>query len=104
MSARTLETQFSRPLSRPAAEIRLLGEELREAATGPAWNLNDRAAQAIIDKIATLDDEIAPDLAAQAAAILPRKVRTAPTLVNMRSPAITSSRPTQTLPAPPLSC
>ena len=50
VSARTLETQVSRLLSHPAAEIRLLGEKLREAATGPAWNLNAKAAQTIIDK------------------------------------------------------
>ena len=40
VSARTLETQVSRLLSHPAAEIRDLGARLREAATGPAWNVN----------------------------------------------------------------
>ncbi|MDR3455173.1 MAG: FAD-dependent thymidylate synthase, partial [Rhodoferax sp.] len=38
VNARTLETQVSRLLSHPAAEVRELGQKLREAATGPAWN------------------------------------------------------------------
>ncbi|MGH9594977.1 MAG: FAD-dependent thymidylate synthase, partial [Bryobacteraceae bacterium] len=37
VSARTLETQVSRLLSSPVAEVRDLGLKLREAATGPAW-------------------------------------------------------------------
>ena len=59
VSARTLETQVSRLLSHPAAEIRLLGEKLREAATGPAWNLNARAAQAFVDKLAAFEKQVA---------------------------------------------
>jgi thymidylate synthase ThyX len=35
VNARTLETQVSRLLSHPAAEVRDLGVKLREAATGP---------------------------------------------------------------------
>jgi thymidylate synthase ThyX len=38
VNARTLETQVSRLLSHPAAEIRELGVKLRDAATGAAWN------------------------------------------------------------------
>ncbi len=87
VSARTLETQVSRLLSHPAAEIRLLGDRLREAATGPAWNLNARAAQAFIEKLAALRDESAPSLAAEAAALFTREVRTAPTLVKYAKPS-----------------
>ena len=87
VSARTLESQVSRLLSHPAAEIRLLGEKLREAATGPAWNLNAKAAQSIVDKLADINDEIAPGLAAQAAALFTREVRTAPTLVKYSQPS-----------------
>ncbi|HZB87645.1 MAG TPA: FAD-dependent thymidylate synthase [Terracidiphilus sp.] len=43
VNARTLETQVSRLLSHPAAEIRDLGQKLREAATGAAWNPNPDA-------------------------------------------------------------
>jgi len=58
VNARTLETQVSRLLSHPAAEIRELGVKLRDAATGAAWN---------------------PDLDAAA-------VNTAPTLVKYAEP------------------
>jgi thymidylate synthase ThyX len=57
VSARTLETQVSRLLSHPAAEVRLLGEKLRDAAIGPAWNLNARAAQAFIDKLSAAEKQ-----------------------------------------------
>ena len=39
VNARTLETQVSRLLSHPAAEVRDLGIKLRDAAIGPAWNV-----------------------------------------------------------------
>jgi len=119
VSARTLETQVSRLLSHPTAEVRLLGEKLREAAIGPAWNLNARAAQAFIDKLShaealyqskktealykskeaealyqgatsvaprgddPIEGVLAPEgsLAAEAAALFTREIRTAPTLV-----------------------
>ena len=87
VSARTLETQVSRLLSHPAAEVRLLGEKLREAATGPAWNLNARAAQAFIEKLAALQDAAAPALVAEAAALFTREVRSAPTLVKYAKPS-----------------
>jgi thymidylate synthase ThyX len=38
VNARTLETQVSRLLSHPVAEVRELGQKLKEAATGVAWN------------------------------------------------------------------
>jgi thymidylate synthase ThyX len=44
-NARTLETQVSRLLSHPVAEIRDLGTKLRDAATGPAWNVNAEAGE-----------------------------------------------------------
>jgi thymidylate synthase ThyX len=87
VSARTLETQVSRLLSHPAAEVRLLGQKLREAATGPAWNLNTQAAQSFVEKLATLNDDSAPSLAAEAAALFIRDVYTAPTLVKYSQPS-----------------
>lgn len=77
VNARTLETQVSRLLSHPVAEIRDLGCRLRDAATGPAWNVNAAASAAFVDRLANLD----AGLAAEAAALLTREVRTAPTLV-----------------------
>src|SRR5579863_9843722 len=106
VSARTLETQVSRLLAHPAAEVRLLGEKLRDAATGPAWNLNGKAAQGFVDKLAQAEalyrgaTSVAPKadgfnegasapegtLAAEAAALFTREIRTAPTLVKYAQP------------------
>jgi thymidylate synthase ThyX len=82
VNARTLETQVSRLLSNPLAEIRELGVKLREAATGPAWNVN---AQSAADFIAKLNAE-SPALAEEAASLFTREVRTAPTLVKYAEP------------------
>jgi thymidylate synthase ThyX len=82
VNARTLETQVSRLLSHPAAEVRDLGLKLREAATGPAWQVGAQAAAALIEKIAGTN----PDLAAEAAQLFAREVRTAPTLVKYAQP------------------
>ena len=81
VNARTLETQVSRLLSHPAAEVRDLGVKLRDAATGPAWNVNGEAGAALVAKLAA-----DPDLAAEAANLLTREVRTAPTLVKYAEP------------------
>jgi thymidylate synthase ThyX len=81
VNARTLETQISRLLSHPAAEVRDLGVKLREAATGPAWNLNGQAAEALVEKLAAY-----PPLAEEAARLLTREIRTAPTLVKYAEP------------------
>jgi thymidylate synthase ThyX len=81
VNARTLETQVSRLLSHPIAEVRDLGVKLRDAATGPAWNVSSAAGAAFVEKLAKN-----PDLAAEAAALLTREVRTAPTLVKYAEP------------------
>jgi len=83
VNARTLETQVSRLLSHPLAEVRELGMKLREAATGPAWNVSGNAAAALAEKIAAAN----PELADEAAALLAREVRTAPTLVKYAQPS-----------------
>ena len=82
VNARTLETQVSRLLSHPAAEVRDLGAKLREAAIGPAWNVNGHAGAALVEKIAAKDSEFA----AEAAQLLTREVRSAPTLVKYAQP------------------
>jgi len=115
VNARTLETQVSRLLSHPAAEVRDLGLKLREAATGPAWSINAQAGAELVEKIAGLEKlastrkseqdvkgtgfspyisqpeaagALAPEgtLAAEAAALLTREVRSAPTLVKYAQP------------------
>ena len=77
VNARTLETQVSRLLSSPFAEIRELGERLREAAAGPAWNVNHEGLRELQQAIAAVD----PELAARAEELLLREVKAAPTLV-----------------------
>jgi thymidylate synthase ThyX len=82
VNARTLETQVSRLLSSPYTEIRQLGERLRAAATGPAWNV-------CAEELARLQGDIAalnPALGAKAEALLTREVKTAPTLVKYAAP------------------
>jgi len=100
VSARTLETQVSRLLSHPAAEIRDLGEKLREAATGAAWNVNAQAAQAFVEKLKAAEaalkgagstedsatQQALSSLAEEAAQLFTREVRTAATLVKYAQP------------------
>ncbi len=82
VNARTLETQVSRLLSSPYAEIRQLGERLRDAAMGAAWNVHGEELARLQNEIAALD----PALGAKAEALLTREVKTAPTLVKYAAP------------------
>jgi thymidylate synthase ThyX len=82
VNARTLETQISRLLSDPHQEVRDLGERLRDAAAGSAWNVQGDAMGALQREIAALD----PALGATAEALLTREVKTAPTLVKYAAP------------------
>jgi thymidylate synthase ThyX len=82
VNARTLETQISRLLSDPHEEVRQLGERLREAAAGSAWNVQGEALTALQRSIAELD----PALGSSAEALLTREVKTAPTLVKYAAP------------------
>jgi len=77
VNARTLETQISRLLSHPLAEVRQLGVRLQAAASGPAWNVHAEELAALQKDIAALD----PALGERAAALLTREVKTTPTLV-----------------------
>ncbi len=77
VNARTLETQVSRLLTSEFAEVRRLGEKLRAAATEPAWNVQQTAAQVLCEEIASVD----AGLGGRAAEALMRPVKTAPTLV-----------------------
>ena len=83
VNARTLESQISRLLSDPYEEVRQLGEKLREAAAGAAWNVQGDALSALQREIAALD----PALGAEAEALLTREVKIAPTLVKYAAPS-----------------
>ncbi len=82
VNARTLETQVSRLLSQPHAEVRRLGEKLREAAATPCWNVQRAALEALQRDIAAAD----PVLGERAAELLLREVAVAPTLVKYAAP------------------
>ncbi len=77
VNARTLETQVSRLLTSEFAEVRRLGEKLREAATGPAWNVHHAEAEVLCEEISSVSAECGE----RAAETLLREVKTAPTLV-----------------------
>jgi thymidylate synthase ThyX len=82
VNARTLETQVSRLLSSPFAEVRQLGEKLRVAATEPAWNVQHSAAQVLCDEIGSVDEACG----CRVTEALLRPVKTAPTLVKYATP------------------
>ncbi len=77
VNARTLENQVSRLLSSPFAEIRTLGQQLRSAASEPAWDIAHRTTRELTDHVEPLD----PGLAAEMRTLLLREVKAAPTLV-----------------------
>ncbi len=83
VNARTLESQISRLLSSPVAEVRQLGARLQAAASGAAWNVHGDELAALQRDIAALD----PALGERAAALLTREVKTAPTLVKYAAPS-----------------
>ena len=82
-NARTLEGQIARLLGSDYQEIRDLGEKLRDAAAGPAWNVQHAASAELLEDIRTLD----ADLAVRAGEHLLRDVRTSPTLVKYTAPS-----------------
>lgn len=82
VNARTLETQVSRLLSHTHAEVRRLGEKLREAAATPCWNVQRAALEDLQRDIAAAD----AGLGERAAALLLREVAVAPTLVKYAAP------------------
>jgi len=82
VSARTLETQISRLLSSEFAEIRTLGERLRQAAVSPAWNSGHAEARVLCSEALSVSALYGERLEG----ILLREVKTAPTLVKYASP------------------
>jgi len=64
-------------LSDPHGEVRRLGEKLREAASGAAWNVHGAELAELQAEIAAVD----PALGERAADLLTREVKVAPTLV-----------------------
>jgi thymidylate synthase ThyX len=82
VNARTLESQVSHLLSHTHKEVRHLGGRLKQAATSPAYNVNEGALRELVEQIRVLS----PELAERAEWELLREVRVAPTLVKYSDP------------------
>ncbi len=82
VNARTLETQVAHLLSHSHKEVRTLGESLKKAATGAAYNVNAESLADLVSRIRAVDAE----LGARAEQELLREVRVAPTLVKYADP------------------
>jgi len=77
VNARTLENQISRLLSSDLAEVRSLGEKLKDAAKSPAYNLTNERLRELYEAICVRDSA----LGELAKSLMMREVRPAPTLV-----------------------
>lgn len=82
VSARTLETQVSRLLADPHAEVRHIAELLKQAAKDAAYNVNEPAARELVEEVRRLS----PALAERAEQVLLRQVHAAPTLMKYAEP------------------
>ena len=82
VNARTLESQISRLLSHTHAEVRRMGELLKSAARGAAYDVNQESLRALAEEIRSAD----PILGERAAEELLKEVRVAPTLVKYAEP------------------
>ncbi len=82
VNARTLETQVAHLLSHTHKEMRILGEQLKKAATSAAYNVNAESLRDLVEQIRKLS----PELGARAEQELLHEVRVAPTLVKYADP------------------
>ena len=83
MNARTLETQIARLLSSEYPEAQNLGRLLKQAASEPAYNVNQEVWRRLVEKVSTVN----ADLGAEAQQILFKDIRVAPTLVKYADPS-----------------
>jgi thymidylate synthase ThyX len=89
VSARTLESQISRLLSSQFAEVRTLGERLKSAAAGAAWNVTHAESRVLLEEAASFSMPEAAgreNFHVRLANALVRDVKTAPTLVKYSAP------------------
>src|ERR1700758_1556084 len=82
VNARTLENQVAHLLSHTHKEVRVLGESLKKAATGAAYNVNSDSLRTVVEEIRA----VSPELGARAESELLREVRVATTLVKYADP------------------
>jgi len=82
VNARALENQVAHLLSHTHKEVRGLGESLKKAATGAAYNVNADSLRTLVEEIRAVN----PQLGARAEQELLHEVRVAPTLVKYADP------------------
>jgi thymidylate synthase ThyX len=82
VNARTLETQIARLLSSPYAEVRQLGQKLKDAAKAPAYDVNHKVVREIAEEFGGFDEGLARRIEAE----LGKEVRVSPTLVKYADP------------------
>jgi thymidylate synthase ThyX len=83
VNARTLETQISRLLGSPYEEVRRLGERMKQAARGAAWDVNSEKLRTLVGAITEKDAA----LGERASAELLGEHRVSPTLVKYAEPS-----------------
>jgi len=84
VNARTLEAQVSHLLAHTHKEVRHLGELLKRAATGPAYDAGREARRELVEQIRAVSAE----LGVRAEQELLREVQVAPTLVKYADPNV----------------
>ncbi len=84
VNARTLEMQVSHLLSHTHAEVRHLGELLKQAAASAAYNVNQESHQRLVEEIR----QLSPELGSRAEKELLKEVRVSPTLVKYADPNV----------------
>ncbi len=77
VNARTLEAQVSRLLTSPFGEVRTLGDKLRRAALEPAWDVQHKGAQSLMEEL----EAASGTRDARVEQMLLKPVKAAPTLV-----------------------
>jgi thymidylate synthase ThyX len=88
VNARTLETQISRLLASPYAEVRHLGALLKDAAREPSYNVQAESMRALVEEIKAAN----PELGAKVEQQMMRPTRVAPTLVKYATASEYESR------------
>ncbi|MDR3764566.1 MAG: FAD-dependent thymidylate synthase [Acidobacteriota bacterium] len=82
VNARTLETQVSRLLGSPYAEVRRLAELMKDSARGPAWDVNSARREKLVEAITAADAALGEEARRE----LLREVHASPTLVKYAEP------------------
>jgi thymidylate synthase ThyX len=95
VSARTLENQVSRLLSHTHAEVRRIGELLKQAAREDSFNVNRSVGHELAEQI----ERECPALAERAQQVLLREVKVAPTLMKYAEPNVYDAETRQDLTA-----